>query len=344
MKKTLIASAIAAATFSGSVFAQSEMSASELAAKMDSMPTVYGNIQYAIAHDNVDGGPSKISHFDNGSTIGFKHSHEIAPGVEGFFKAEMEFTADEKGSGNGLTDLDEAYIGVKGDTFGKVWIGSDDSTYETAVDYIANFYEVATLSIGGSYSTGEGDLVQYQTPSFGGLTLGAAVQVNGDGENSDGSADKSYPYQLAAIYSMDAIELAFAMDSNDGSANSENTYGLRATFSQDNFSVTGEYQTRKEAYDQIGVIGVYTLGANQFALSYELATADDADDTKWDTITLQALHNVSDHMYVYFEGYLGGGDDVYDYNFERADSSDFDATAGVSDERSIASIGAVYYF
>ncbi len=40
MKKTLIASAIAAATFSGSVFAQAEMSASELAAKMDSMPSV----------------------------------------------------------------------------------------------------------------------------------------------------------------------------------------------------------------------------------------------------------------------------------------------------------------
>jgi len=36
MKKTLIASAIAAATFSGSVFAQAQMSASELAAKMDS--------------------------------------------------------------------------------------------------------------------------------------------------------------------------------------------------------------------------------------------------------------------------------------------------------------------
>jgi len=36
---------------------------------------------------------------------------------------------------------------------------------------------------------------------------------------------------------------------------------------------------------------------------------------------------------------------VYDYNFERADNTDdFDATAGVSDERTVAAIGAVYYF
>ena len=40
MKKTLLASAIAVATFSGSALPQATMSASELAAKMDSMPTV----------------------------------------------------------------------------------------------------------------------------------------------------------------------------------------------------------------------------------------------------------------------------------------------------------------
>ena len=84
MKKTLIASAIAAATFSGSVFAQAEMSASELAAKMDSMPSVYGNIQYVLKHTNVDGGGSEVEHADNGSTLGVKHDHEIAPGITGF--------------------------------------------------------------------------------------------------------------------------------------------------------------------------------------------------------------------------------------------------------------------
>jgi predicted porin len=332
MKKTLLASAIAAATaFSGAAAAQSDvsMSASEMAAKMDSMPTVYGNIQYALMYDDVKGGDSSVDHRDNGSTIGIKHEHEIAPGITGFFKAEMEFTADQKGSGNGLTDLDEAYIGIKGDSFGQVWVGSDDSTYERAIDTIANFYEAADLSIGGDYDTGEGDLVQYSSPSFGGLTLGAAVQINGDANGGS----KSYPYQLAAIYAVDALEVAFAVDSNDVSGNgnnNENTYGLRGTYTAGDMSLTGEYQTRKDVGDVYGVQGVYVMGANQFALSYEAFSADN-NGTDKNTVTAQALHNVSDNMYVYVEGYLGGGDDN---------------AYGIADEseRSVAALGAVYYF
>lgn len=351
MKKTLIASAVAAATFSGAALAQSTMSASEMAAKMDSMPTVYGNIQYAIAHDNFDGGPSTINHFDNGSTLGVKHDHEIAPGITGFFKLELEgLNADDKngddngindGDFAGLTELDEAYIGIKGDSFGQIWVGSDDSTYERAVTEIVEFYEVASLNQGVDYTTGEGDLIQYMSPSFGGLSIWGAVQFNGD-DDTKGGSEKSYPYQLAAVYEVDALELAVAMDSNDVSdGNNENTYGLRASYNLDNLRLTGEFHTRKDASDTFGVMGIYTLGANQFALSYEMTQYDEQAsefaDLDADTITLQALHNVSDHMYVYFEGYLGGGDDVYEY------TDSLGATA-VTDERSIASVGAVYYF
>ncbi|NMT65310.1 porin [Marinobacter orientalis] len=352
MKKTLIASAIAAATFSGSALAQEDTSASQLAARMDSMPSVYGNIQYALAHDNFDGGPSSVEHFDNGTTLGVIHDHEVAPGITGFFKVELEgINADDKSSSNGIDGLDEAYIGVKGDSFGQIWVGSDDSTYERAVDEIAQYYEVGLINQGPDYTTGEGDLIQYMSPSFGGLSLWAAVQVNGDGVVSDDDFkdgdEKSYPYQLAALYEMDALELAFAMDSNDTSdGNNENTYGLRASYDAGNLRLTGEFHTRKDSSDTFGIIGYYSLGANQFALSYELTQFDDEysgsnaaqlADNDSDTITLQALHNISDHMYVYFEGYLGGGDDVWEYEDEQGNSA-------FSDERSIASVGAVYYF
>ncbi|PFG51855.1 VCBS repeat-containing protein [Marinobacter sp. LV10R520-4] len=355
MKKTLIASAIAAISFSGAAAAQATMSASEMAAKMDSMPQVYGNIQLAVVYDDIKDGPNSIDHADNGSTIGVKHDHMIAPGLTGFFKAELEFEADDKATSTGLDDFDEAYIGVKGDSFGQVWIGSDDSTYERAVDEISNFWEVASLNLGGGYDTGEGDLIQYMTPSFGGMTLGAAVQVNGD----DKDGGKSYPYQLSAVYAVDALELAFAMDSNDGasaysktfnvgdvstqSANNENTYGVRASYNMDSLRLTGQIQTRKDVADTYGLMGVYTLGQNQFALSYEVRNLDGAakdlasgEDTT-DTISIQALRNVSDNLYVYVEGYIGGGDDVYEYT----DSNGLDA---VSDERTVAAIGATYYF
>lgn len=347
MKKTLIASAIAAAAFSGATFAaEGNLSASELAAKMDSMPQVYGNIQLAITHDNYDGGSSATKLADNGSTIGVKHDHVLAPGIVGFFKAELEFDADNKAGNSGLGSFDEAYIGVRGDNFGQVWVGSDDSTYETAVDEIANFFEVASLSLGGLYDTGEGDLVQYKAPSFGGLTLGAAVQFNGDGDDQNGK--KSFPYQLSAVYAVDALEFAFAVDSNDGgeayskgtskaSPNNENTYGLRASGNFANLRVTGQFQTRKDVADIYGLMGVYTLGKNQFAVAYEYKEKDNSNSDKNDTITLQALHSLSDNMYVYVEGYIGGGDEVYEYT----DSSGATAT---TDERSVAAVGATYYF
>ena len=299
--------------------------------------------QYALTHTNTDGGPSEVEHRDNGSTIGIKHDHEIAPGLTGFFKAEMEFDADDKANSSGLSSLDEAYIGVESVQFGKVWIGSDDSTYERAIDEIANYYEAADLSIGGAYDTGEGDLIQYATPSFGGFQLHGAVQVNGDGDN----AKKSYPYQLAATYMVDALEVAVAMDSNDGgtayssndpSINNENTYGLRTSYTMGDLRLTGQFQTRDECGDTWGAFASYAIGQNQFALSYELAQYDDEmGDDDQSTVTLQALRHLSDNMYIYAEGYVGGGDDVYEYE-------DSTGATAYSDEKTVAVVGAVYYF
>jgi len=333
MKKTLIASAIAAISFSGAAFAaDGDMSASELAAKMDSMPSVYGNIQYVLKHTNVDGAGSTIEHADNGSTLGVKHDHQIAPGVTGFFKLELEgLNADDKdaeGDNAGLNELDEAYIGVRSDSFGQIWVGSDDGVYERAVVKIGNFHEVGS-DIFSAGTTSEGDQIQYQSPSFGGLVLGAGVQINGDGEGA-----KSYPYQLSATYAVDALSLAVAMDSNESAVGSnENTYGLLATYNMGDFSVSGEYQTRSDDKDIMGVIGVYAMGANQFSLSYQVQDIDATGD-KNDTVVLQALHNVSDNMYVYFEGYLSNGDAANTYSLEGASG----------DEQTIAAVGAVYYF
>jgi predicted porin len=348
MKKTLIASAIAAISFSGTALAMEN--ASDLAARMDSMPTVYGNIQYVLKQTDVDGAGSSVEHADNGTTLGVKHEHKIAPGLTGFFKLELEgINADNKSKSSGIDKLDEAYIGVKSDSFGQIWVGSDDGVYERAVVKIGNFHEVGS-DIFTAGKTSEGDQIQYQSPSFGGLVLGAGVQINGDGEattqqsiadeqlvSTEVKGDKSYPYQLSATYAVDALSLAVAMDSNEAAAGSnENTYGLLATYNMGDLSVSGEYQTRSDDRDIFGVIGVYTMGANQFSLSYQVQDIDATND-KNDTVVLQALHNLSDNMYVYFEGYLSNADGATYY-------ADPDGTTAAGDEQTIAAVGAVYYF
>ena len=375
MKKTLLASAIAAATFSGSVTAM--QTASELAERMDSMPQVYGNVQIAYTYENSDENGDGNELFDNGSTIGLKHEHEIAPGVTGFAKLELQgIESTEKGSGNGLTDLDEAYIGIKGDSFGQVWVGSDDSRYEALLgDYGNTIYEIATLNPYNSATTGEDDQIQYMSPSFGGLTLHAGIQINGEsdpgssdstdavftGVDEDGntvteertvtvpSGKKSYPYQLGASYSMDTLTVSVVMDSNDGAASNENSYGVSFEYAIDALVLDAYYDYRagidgftdiaggssddqtfslqgEEGRSQIGLMATYNLGANTFRAAYEMAEAD-TDDLEVDVLTLQALHNVSDNLYVYTEVARRNNDN------------------GAADEEiNQINVGGVYYF
>jgi len=369
MKKTLIASAIAAVTFSGSALATE--TASTLAARMDSMPQIYGNVQYVYTYSDsdVNGGGGALD--DNGTTIGFKHSQAITPGIEGFVKIELEVAAaDEKGGGNGLTDLDEAYIGIRGDSFGQVWIGSDDTQYESLLGDYGNWvFEYASLNPYASFTTGEGDMLQYASPSFGGLTLHAGVQINGDGdtkatssqtytasvtdengnpatleiETTSPAGKKSYPYQLAASYSMNDLTLSLVMDSNDSSvdASNENSYGLSAEYALGNLVLDAYYDTRKglsgaenndlvldgiEGRDQVGVMASYNMGANTFRAAYEMSAAD-TSDLDVDVITLQALHNVSDNIYVYTELAQSNRDD-----------------GSLDEEINQMNVGAVYYF
>ena len=361
MKKTLLASAIAAATFSGSVTAM--QTASELAERMDSMPQVYGNVQIAYTYENSDENGDGNELFDNGSTIGLKHEHEIAPGVTGFAKLELQgIESTEKGGGNGLTDLDEAYIGIKGDSFGQVWVGSDDSRYEALLgDYGNTIYEIATLNPYNSATTGEDDQIQYVSPSFGGLTLHAGIQINGEsdpgssdstdavftGVDEDGntvteertvtvpSGKKSYPYQLGASYSMDTLTVSVVMDSNDGAVDgsNENSYGLALEYGMGDLVLDAYFDMRsgdagsgQAGREQMGYMATYNMGANTFRVSYEMADAD-IGDASTDVIMFQALHNVSDNMYVYVEG-----------GQRNIDSGSSDV------ETNQINLGSVYYF
>jgi len=329
MKKTLMASAIAAATLSTGALAMEQATdrATELAIRLDSMPTLYGNIQLVWSYTDTDDGSTTNGLGDNGSTVGLKHTHEISPGLEGFFKLEFEGDADNKETSEGIGSLDEAYLGVRGD-FGEVWVGSDDSQFETLIEGINNYYEFASQNLDLPNDTGEGDLLQYTSPSFGGLSVLAAVGLNGD--DAGGSNN---PYQLGLAYEMDSLTLAFAMDSNDGGTGSnENIYGLAADFNAGDLGLRAEYSIRADDGDDpgfmfYGLLATYSLGANTFAASFEYAEPDEGDGDA-SVISLQALHNLSERMYVYVEGYFG----------------DYDVFDGTDGEVTDLAIGAAYAF
>jgi len=333
MKKTLIASAVAAATLSSTAFAMDP--ANEMQSMMDAMPTLSGNIQLAYVNNEMDNGTSKIGSnetYDNGSTIRITHDHEISAGVTGFLKMEYDVDADDKGNtnagGNSQFKLDEGYIGVKGD-FGSVQLGSDDTVYEW-VD-VLDMYEAVGLE-GELAGFDEGDNVQYVSPDMSGLTVGVTAKLDSDTNDS---------VALAAKYTMDTLEVvaAYAMGREEGALDKGDSYGLAVSYGIEDLTLSLAYESKDEdkvanvdannEETYIGFLANYSMGANNFALGYAMFEVDNATDDEADGIYAQALHNVSDNMYVYVE-YLAVTD------------SDNTAAADVDDD-SLA-IGATYTF
>ncbi len=330
MKKTLIASAVAAATLSTSALAMDQ--ATDLAERLDSMPTFYGNIQVAYFHEDEDdnGAETSSNEFaDGGSTFGIKHEHAISDDLTGFLKAEFHFDADDNSTDSGLGEnMDEAYIGVKGG-FGSVQVGSDDTVFENMIN-ITDISEQVGIS-GDIAANKEGDNVQYVSPTIGGgLTVGVTYPID---------SDTTFGGEIAAGYEMDNLTfgLGYSMGREEGAVEAGDTIGLSASIGLDALTVQAQYETRDEdsaggtdldnGSDYMALQGIYAMGQNQFALGYAVAGSDVDGSEDSSTIFVQALHNMSDNMYVYLE---------------YATTSDADYTEG-KDVDNMA-IGATYAF
>lgn len=297
MKKTLIASAVAA-TFAGNAFA--DVDVNKMSEKLAAMPTIYGSIE--LVHINKDYNDSATPNYheleDNGSTIGFKHKHAVSDSLTAFAKVEFEFGADDKDSSAGIDTLDEAYIGLKGD-FGSVQVGSDDTVYEW-VDML-DTNEAVGLA-GELAKDKEGDNIQYVSPKLaGGLKLGVTVPLD---------SDSNFGGALAAKYSMDNLEvaLAYAIGREEGGSEKGDAIGIAATFTMDELSLIAQYETLGEGAsgaddgkDTWGLLGLYNMGQNTFALGYQMTSLDDSSKEDQSDIYVQALHNLSDNTFLYLE-------------------------------------------
>ncbi|MDV6317525.1 porin [Chromohalobacter sp. HP20-39] len=292
MKKTLLATAVAGAIGASAGAAQAATVYNEDGTQLD----IYGNVQIAYKSIDQADGDTEDELFDNGSTIGFSGQHVINPGLMGYFKAEFEHQADEEKIGDGLSDGDQAYLGLKGN-FGDARVGSWDPLIDDWIqDPISNneYFDMTDSSsdLGNVYggdgldvsADREGDKVQYMSPSFGGLQFAVGAQYKGDAEgefNGDPDADNyltGYENQgsNAAFfggvkYTVGAFSIAGVYDSLDnyelrnttnGDELSTEAYGVNAQYTMDALRVSAKVENTDVKYaGEGGDIMRYALGA-----------------------------------------------------------------------------------
>ena len=295
MKKTFVALAVSTAVFSSfSVQAADD-------ARMD----VYGNIQMVYSNQDLAAGGSESEIADNGSTFGFKGESQLNNGLTGYFKYELEADADEK-TNDIAVNLDQAYVGVKGD-FGKVQVGTFDTIYNNAIQDGIDQFDFAGIS--GSAKSTEGDTIAYFSPSFDGLEVQVAAQVKGDGDDAvkANTAKKGEALALVVQYKVSSLTLAAGYDTLDTVVNAKETFGLSASYQLDPaMSLMAKFEQNTDTDTRLGMGANYLYGTGRIYASFQQVDLDAAASKDYDEYALGASYDLSDNMYVYAEAGQGG--------------------------------------
>lgn len=280
MKKSIIAIAVSSAA----------LASVSVHAAEGSTVDVYGNIQYA--YTDKDAGSDFV---DNGSTIGLMGETTINDDLAAFFKYELEFNADQKEGHDGRADLDQAFVGLKGN-FGKVQVGSFDSIYNNAIQDSVDQFE--NLGFKNNATTTEGDTIAYFSPSFGGLELQASAQAH---KTESAARNSGTAVTLVGKYSVDALTVALGYDSlENDQTDDENTIGLNVGYQvMPALNLSAKFETTKDTQDAFGLAARYAYGAGDIYASAQVISPDAGDD--YNEFGAGVTYSLASNVYVYGE-------------------------------------------
>ena len=165
---------------------------------------------------------------DNDSArINFKFEHQLAEMTTGFAVAEWGYkpkneyySEDGEVKTNDLFSNRLGYLGIKGDLWGAVAVGKQDSVYGDIANW-TNEYAIGggeALGLSNGFTSDGGfsgtdradDAVTYRGSFFDGLDVGVQYQMRGESYNKDrlnlpvhGDVKRKHGYQLAVSYAFD---------------------------------------------------------------------------------------------------------------------------------------------
>ncbi len=297
MQKKLIALAVAAA-FSAPAFADS------------ANVTLYGKAFLTLdsINSNQTGAVSKMRVNSNASRFGVKGSEDIGDGLKAIYQFEVQVDGDGSG-GNGFGNGSRnTFVGLGGD-FGELTLGNHDTPYKvthnkielfdnTTVFSATNLIGRASANGGISYVTRQKNMVQYKSPSLGGVKIAALYSPD---EAKTATTNKTV-LSLSATFDQDGIYAAIGYDSRPDqttAGQSDNAMRIVGKYDFGGAWVGATVERIKvsaaTAYTQSNneLVGGVNLGASSIALSYAKNGKTDVANTGANQISLRFGHKFS---------------------------------------------------
>lgn len=266
------------------------------AAFAQSSVTLYGRVNTTVERQE-SGNVKQTGLFNNSSRFGFKGTEDLGGGLKAGFQLESGFNSDTGASATTFFGR-QSEVNLSGG-FGTVRLGrfTAESYYATA-DYVSmhNHDTGSSSDAFYAYVMPDANKIAYRTPTFGGLTVDAAVALH---EQPTGRAGKN-AFDLAANYNLGALALG-AGYSKQGDVNQ---FAGRGLYTFGAFTVGG-YVQRDERADgrkrtSLRLAGAYNLGASEFHVNVgragEYKGINDSDATQY---TLGYNYNLSKRTKVY---------------------------------------------
>ena len=176
MNKKLIALAVAGACVAPAAMAQTA-----------NPVTLYGRVYVTFESVEAKGGPSTAASVprrqrvsDQSSLLGVRGTEDLGGGLKAFFQLETGFKPDEN---NTTFAARNSGVGLQGG-FGSILLGRWDMPWKVATIAIDPYGDLTlggitgVLSDGGNFDRRDQNVIQYWSPTFGGVAFRAAVTSN----------------------------------------------------------------------------------------------------------------------------------------------------------------------
>lgn len=166
--------------------------------------TLFGQFKYEIGVvENLEGDRGAV-HSNIGTRIGIRAAEDLGGGLQAIARFQGNFNSvNQSLSGQSFDLNEENWVGLQG-RFGRVLVGRSNTALKAAHLPFRGFGDTLADLNNRPASFGRAEGIHYVTPNFGGLTVSATLEPNGNELDSY--------YSVAAIYKQGPLFASIAVE------------------------------------------------------------------------------------------------------------------------------------